>query len=157
MARKLRPSRYSVRRGAAGRFFLQRLGCALQYRFASGGGEPGRRIQLLLGNAVSQKRTRYAGKSERRSGARFLLPDYLRVNGGAGRQGLSSRAVEAHEPDTVQRGSHDHRRDPGSGTIRWHLSCLGRAQQWLVGRRRNQILPGWRNGPLFVEQERRTI
>ena len=31
----------------------------------------------------------------------------------------------------------------GSGAIRWHLSGLGRAQQWLVGRGRNQILHGW--------------
>src|SRR5260370_7075562 len=111
----------SVRRSAARRFFLKRVGYALQYRFASDCGEPGRRIQLLLGNAVSQKRTHYARKPERRSSARLLLPDYLCVNGGSGRQGLSARAVQTYEPDSVQRGSYNHPRHPRPSPIRRHL------------------------------------
>jgi hypothetical protein len=37
------------------RLFLQRLGCALQHQFAAGCGQPGRRLQQLLGDALSAK------------------------------------------------------------------------------------------------------
>ena len=37
----------------------------------------------------------------------------------------------------------------GPRTLRWHLPCLGGQQYRLVGRRRDQVLPGWRQGVAY--------
>ncbi len=60
--------------------------------------------------------------------------------------GVLPCSVPAGQPPSVQISLHHPRRCEGVGTVCGHLYGVGREQSRLVGRRRNQILSGWRYG-----------
>ncbi len=66
-----------------------------QHRLTAGGGEPGGRIQLLLGDAVPQERPDHGRESGARAGKWLLLPDRLRPDRCAGGPGVSPCPVAA--------------------------------------------------------------
>lgn len=59
---------------------------------------------------------------------------------------LFPRPVSPPKPAALQIRLHDPRRRSRSGPFCGRLHGMGRQQQPLVGRRRNQVLPGWRRG-----------
>ena len=74
----------------------------------------------------------------------LLLPDRLHADRRAGRSRLLPRAVAAQQPAALPGGPHAARRRQRPGPLRRHLPRLGRQQQRLVGRGRDQVLPGRR-------------
>ncbi len=62
----------------------------------------------------------------------------------ARRCGLLSRAVSAQQPAALHDRSHPARWRARPRPLRRHVYCLGRQQQRLVGRRRDQVFYGWR-------------
>ena len=61
-------------------------------------------------------------------------------------RGLFPRPVPPRQSAAVQRGLHHPGRREGPGAVRGHVPGLGRQQQRLVGRGRDQVLHGWRQG-----------
>ncbi len=106
---------------------------------------PGQRLQLLLDDALPQGRQGHAGEP-RRQPDDYLLPDQLHVDRRARGRGLLARAIPPRAETAGQDGVHDPRWRPRPRAVRGHVHGLGGPQPGLVGRRRNQILPGWRSG-----------
>ena len=75
-----------------------------------------------------------------------LLPDHLRDRRRLRRPGLPARAVAAQQSAGAPDPAHAPRGRRGPGAVRRHLPRLGRQQQRLVGRGRDQVLPRRRRG-----------
>ena len=74
-----------------------------------------------------------------------LLPDRLHPHRHPRGCGVLPRAVPPREPAALQAGLHDRRRHQGRGPLRRHAHGVGREQQRLVGRGRDQVLHGRRH------------
>ena len=72
--------------------------------------QPGRRLQLLLGDALPQARAHHRREPVAGRGPRLLLPDQLHADRGAGGLGLFPRPVAAQQPAALQAGAHVARR-----------------------------------------------
>ncbi|CAA9551561.1 MAG: FIG01197961: hypothetical protein, partial [uncultured Thermomicrobiales bacterium] len=131
----------AVGRDPTRRLLLLRLGGALQHRLLADRGQPGRRLQQLLGDALPGPRPDHPREPRPRPDPRLLLPDRLRADRGPGRPRLPPRPVPAQQPAPLQRGPHPARRRPRPGPLRRDLPRLGRQQHRLVGRGRDQVLP----------------
>ncbi|CAA9530691.1 MAG: FIG01197961: hypothetical protein, partial [uncultured Thermomicrobiales bacterium] len=132
------------RRGPARRPVLQRLEPALQRRVVAGRGQPGRRLQLVLGAAVPPLGPDRAREPVPGPGPRLLLPDHLRPDPGARGPGVLPRPMAPFQSAAGRGGAYPAGRRPRPGSLRRHLPGLAGQPQRLVGRGRDQVLPGWR-------------
>ena len=123
-----------------GDFFANGWGQLRADHLAGRDREPRQRVQLLLGDAVPQVVPHHRREPGRRRHD-ALLPDRLHADRRARGRRVLPRAVPAREPAAVQGRLHDPRRRQGLGPLRRHLPGLGRQQQRLVGRGRDQVLP----------------
>ena len=124
------------------RFLLPTAGACAAMSARCRCGQSGRRLQLLLGDAVSQAAPASRSKISRRTRSRrfYYQIDYTLTE-------IPDDAAYLHaqwrrsNPLPYRRGAHPARRRAGAGPLRRHLYRLGREQQRLVGRRRDQVLP----------------
>ena len=128
-----------------GDFFCMGWGERANVHLAAGVREPGRRLQQLLGDALPQARPHHGREPVAGRACAASITRSLHADRGAGRSGVLPRPVAAQQPAALQAGPHPARRRAGPGPLRRHLHRLGRQQQRLVGRGRDQVLHGRRH------------
>ena len=128
-------------RGPLRRLLLRRVGPVRPGQLAADRRQSERRLQLLLADAVP-----YGSPTDRREPLRGhradLLPGDLRAGRGGSGPGLPARPVAAQQPARRRGAARDHRAGAGDRPLRRHLSGLGLPRDRLVGRGRDQVLPG---------------
>ena len=124
-----------------GDFFCSGWGRVRPGELAADRGEPARRVQLLLADAVPRPVRGSPSRTPPTSPVTVYYQVTYEIGGGPLRRRLPARAVAPQQPARVARPAHDPGGHRGTGALRRHLPRLGRQLQRLVGRGRDQVLP----------------